>query len=584
MAAEVSGSIGALRELWFYINPRRKKQLYFLFLLMLIASATEILTIGSFVPFLGIINTPNKFQNFLPSKLLSESNFFYSLNDNYLFFFGIFFGFSILLASFMRLLLLKFSSDFSFKLGGELGMLAYRKILYQDYKAHISRNSNDITNSVTNKTNLVIYNILMPTLGFFSNFVILIAIVFILFFIHPLAAFSVFSGFGLIYIIITLVTSRIKKINGASIAKESTNVFKFIQEGIGGIRDVIIDNSQETFCDLFAKADSKLKRAQAINQFLGQSPRYVIEALGMLFIIFLACLMTSTGNNLSENLPILGAIALGMQRLLPIMQQMYSSFSSVQTSEASLRDLLSILNQKQRKLSKSHLRTKINFNSYIQLKNVNFSYDLKSRPVLRDINLKIDKGDKVGIVGASGSGKSTLLDILMGLLEPTSGNMIVDNIKVNYKNHRAWMANISHVPQNIFLYDSSILENIILGSSNNNFDINDVKKAAQQAHLEEYIDSLPGSYSAFVGEHGKKLSGGQRQRIGIARALFRKSKVLILDEATSALDISTENFILKSISKLDKNITIIIVTHRISALKGCNKIYQISNSKIKKIK
>ena len=354
---------------------------------------------------------------------------------------------------------------------------------------------------------------------------------------------------------------------------------KAIQEGLGGIRDVIIDRSQKFYCKLYKEADISMRKAAGSNAFIEQSPRFIMEAIGMSLIAGLAYFMVLQDENTAAVVPVLGTLALGAQRLLPILQQIYSSYSSIKGSYASLYDVLDLLDQTLPDFSSSSNLAPLTFDREIELNNVSFRYKYNSPWILNKINLKIKKGERIGFIGVTGSGKSTLLDIIMGLLVPVKGKMLVDGVYVTEKNRVLWRANIAHVPQSVYLSDGTIKENIAFGVPKEHIDFNEIKKATQQAQLATLIEEWPEKYQTVVGERGVRLSGGQRQRIGIARALYKGANVLIFDEATSALDNETEQAVMESIEVLGKGITILIIAHRLTTLRKCDKVVELSKNK-----
>ena len=350
-----------------------------------------------------------------------------------------------------------------------------------------------------------------------------------------------------------------------------------MQEGLGGIRDVLIDGSQKFYCKLFRTSDLLQRRAAANNSFVMNSPRNVMEALGMVLIAIFAYIITQQGD-ISAAIPVLGTLALGAQRILPALQQMYGAYSKFKGARSSVEDVIKLLQQPMPTYVNQPLLSPIAFEQAIILKNLSFRYNQKTPWVLKDVNLKINKGTRIGFIGVTGSGKSTLIDIIMGLLSPSQGKISIDNQAINDKNLRAWQAHIAHVPQNIYLSDSTIEENIAFGVSKEKINHSQVKKAAKQAQITELIESWEKGYQTFVGERGIRLSGGQRQRIGIARALYKQANVLVFDEATSALDNKTEQAVMKNIEDLGKEITILIIAHRLTTLKGCDQIVELGKN------
>jgi ATP-binding cassette subfamily B protein len=389
---------------------------------------------------------------------------------------------------------------------------------------------------------------------------------------------AIFGGIASIYILLIKLTRKKILENSKRIAAESTQVVKTLQDGLGGVRDILLDGSQEIFCFSYAKADLALRQASGFNHIVSHSPKFILESLGLVLISIIAFSLVNRPGGIVEAIPILGLIGLGAQRLLPIIQQAYAAWSGMLSSQGALLDVLGYLNQKMPETQEQD--SMLPFNQSLKLENVSFSYGPGKAKVIDSCNLEVKKGTRIGIVGRTGSGKSTILDILMGLLLPTSGCLKVDREEVNNNNRRRWQKHIAHVPQSIFLTDSSIAQNIAFGQHDNEIDINRLKDVAKKAQLSNFIESLPNKYETVVGERGVQLSGGQRQRIGIARALYKKADVIILDEATSALDIDTEKSLMELIESLDHDMTIFIVAHRLTTLKHCDVIYELDNGTI----
>ena len=411
----------------------------------------------------------------------------------------------------------------------------------------------------------------------------LIAILIALLSINPVIALGAFGGFGLIYAGILKLTRKQQLINSQCVARESTLVLKSLQEGLGGIRDVLIDGSQAAYCQIYRNADYPLRKAQGNNSFIGASPRFGIEALGMMLIALLAYGLARQPDGIAKAIPVLGALALGAQRLLPVLQGAYSAWSSIQGGQISLSDTLNLLDQPLPDYADQPASKPLPFRQQISLNNLSFRYTEQTPLVLNNLNLTIQKGSRIGFIGVTGSGKSTLLDIIMGLLQPTEGTIEIDALPLTTSNNRAWQAHIAHVPQAIFLADSTIEDNIAFGVPKDKIDKTRVKQAARQAQVADIIESWPKKYQTYVGERGIRLSGGQRQRIGIARALYKQADVIIFDEATSALDNETEQAVMHAIESLGDNLTILIIAHRLTTLKKCTQIVEMGDGGIKRI-
>jgi ATP-binding cassette, subfamily B, bacterial PglK len=568
-----------LNRLWFHISPRRKRQYAMLLFLMIFASFAEILSIGMVLPFLGVLTSPDRIFE-LPFLQPLIQLLGIKTSNQLLLPITVAFGIAAILAGAMRLLLLWTNIRLSFATGADISISIYRLTLYQPYSVHVARNSSEVINGISNKANSIIHTVILPTLTLISSSIMLFAILIALLVVEPVIALALFGGCGVIYILIIGLTRKQLLIDSQCIATESTQVIKSLQEGLGGIRDVLIDGSQAVYCDIYLKSDSPLRRSQGNIAFIGTSPRYAMEALGMLLIAVLAYTLTQQEDGIAKAIPILGALALGAQRLLPVLQQAYASWSNIQAGQAPLRDTLILLEQKTPDLTAQSDVKPLLFNKHISINNLSFRYSQQSPWVLKGINLNIKKGGRIGFIGTTGSGKSTLLDIVMGLLSPTEGSLEVDGKTVSINNARAWQTHIAHVPQAIFLSDSTIEENIAFGVPKDKIDYERVKQAAKQAQIANIIESWPKQYKTFVGERGIRLSGGQRQRIGIARALYKKADVIIFDEATSALDNVTEQAVMQAIEGLSNDLTILIIAHRLTTLKSCTQIVELNEGKL----
>lgn len=572
-------SNSSIKRLWVYLAPRRKKQLTLLLVLMVGASLAEMVGIGAMLPFLGALISPEKlFQSKLIQPVIANLN----INDPTQLLLPmtlIFIGASVT-ASTMRLMLLWAQIRLGHAIGADLSIQIYKKTLYQPYVVHASRNSSEIIAGISSKVNVVVLNTVLPLIAATSSFLLILGILTALILIDPIVAVAALLIFGATYALIMILSRNQLKRNSQLISTEYGRTAKALHEGFGGIREVLIDGTQAVYCKIYQSADLPLRRAQANNQFIGASPRFLIEALGVVLIASLAYALSSREGGAVAVIPLLGALAIGAQRLLPVLQQFYASWSSLKGSQASLNDVLSLIEQPLPAYALESSVQPISFKKSIKLKNVSFRYSNKTLKVLEDINLEIKKGTMVGFMGATGCGKSTLLDLVMALFEPEYGSLLIDETLINQQNFRAWQSHIAHVPQAIFLKDASIAENIAFGVPVDEIDYDKVKRVAQQAQIAKIIESWSHGYNTGVGERGIRLSGGQRQRIGIARALYKPADVIILDEATSALDNETEAAVISAINALEKNITILMIAHRLTTLKACDVIYELESGKI----
>lgn len=552
-----------------------------LFLLMIVASFAEIISIGALLPFLGVLMDPETL--FEHSRMRPIIDLFgFTAASQLLLPLTIGFAGAIFISGAIRLLLQWARTRLSYAAGADLSMSVYRRTLYQPYAMHVSRNSSELISGIISKTNSVTQT-LGDVLIIMSSVLLLSGILLALFSIDPFVALAGIGGFGAIYAVIIRSTRKRQVAYGGVIAREHVYVLKSLQEGLGGIRDVLIDGTQPVYCSIYQRADRSYRQASAKSDFISQSPRFAIEALAVMLIAALAYVLAHDSEHIAKAIPVLGALALGAQRLLPVLQALYASWSGILVRQASLRDTLALLEQPMPIHADEPFPEPIPFRESIGVSGLSFRYAAEAPWVLQNLNLDIQRGARIGFIGATGSGKSTLLDIIMGLLQPTGGELRIDGVSVTEKNQRSWQAHIAHVPQAIFLADTSIEENIAFGVPAKDIDHERVRNAARQAQISDIIESWPKQYKTFVGERGIRLSGGQRQRIGIARALYKKADVIIFDEATSALDNTTEQAVMESIENLHEELTVLIIAHRLTTLKNCDTIVELEGGGIKRM-
>lgn len=567
-----------LTRLWHHISERRQRQFALLLVLMILASFAEILSISAVLPFLAVLTMPRRiFYQAAAQPLIQTLGL--TSPDQLLLPLTIMFSVAAIVAGALRLLLLWASTSLSFATGTDLSINIYRRTLYQPYAVHIARNSSEIIDGISNKT-IGVIGVIMWVLSFISSSTMLVAILIALLSLDPVIALAAFVCCGFIYGSIVWTTRKRLLINSQRIARESTQLIKSLQEGLGGIRDILINNSQEVYCRAYGNADRPWRRAQGSSAFIIASPRPAMEALGMVLIAALAYALAQQSDGMARVIPVLGALAVGAQRILPVLQTVYGSWSGIQGSRASLKDTLELLDQPLPEYADRPMAKPLPFRQHISLDQVSFRYSPNSPWVLHNVNLTISKGSRAGFIGVTGGGKSTLLDIIMGLLQPTSGTLAIDGEKITPRNLRAWQAHVAHVPQTIFLADSTIEENIAFGQSKAQIDHQRIRSAAQQAQIADVIENWPMQYQTSVGERGIRLSGGQRQRIGIARALYKEPSVIIFDEATSALDSETEQAVMGAIEGLRDDLTVLIIAHRVTTVKNCSQIVELGGKGI----
>ena len=513
-----------LRCLLRHLSPRRYWQLAGLLGGMIAGAIAELATFGALLPFLALLAEPSKAANYpLLQKLFLMLG--WDSDRSVVLPAIILFAAVSLCAAAVRMLLSWVSSKWVSGLAVDIGVEIYRRMLYQPYSFHVARNTSESI-AALNKVQTVVFGVIYPLILTVTSLVLSVAILGALICVDPLTALLAASGFAVLYLAVTLATSRQLRANSNVIAENETRRIQAIQEGLGGIRDVLIDGTQGVYIKRFSWVDASVRQAQAVNTFISNAPRYLIELIGMVFIAILAYWLSLRQGGLSEAIPVLGALAVGAQKLFPQMQQIYYGWATVSGSQGALVDVVALLEQPiPDEYSKPLSPGATRLEHGITLRNLGFRYRNDAPEVIRQLSLKILRGGRVGFIGKTGSGKSTMLDLFMGLLEPTSGTIEIDGRPLTSANRRGWQARIAHVPQSIYLADATIAENIAFGLDAHNIDPLLLREAARKAQLAEFIETLPGQYQTKVGERGVRLSGGQRQRIGLARALYKQADV-----------------------------------------------------------
>lgn len=568
-----------LSRLWKVLGGVRRRQFVWLAVLALLASVAEMLSLGAVVPFLAVLSDPGLLTG--SGQLAKFVAVFGVTGDRQgLLLFAIIFALSALASGAMRILLAWANTRYSVAVGAELATAAYASALGRDYEEHVATNTADVISAITVKANVVIFKVVLPLLVILNSVVLACALGAAIIVISPSIALVTLGSLALVYLAVFRGVRKLVAADGATIARESSHVLRVVQEGLGGIRDVLIDGTAKLHVDRFADADRRLRLAQGRNAFVAVVPRYIAESVGIFAIALIATWYAVGSDGVARVVPVLGALALAAQRVLPLLQQTYAAWTSVQASKASLDDLLRFVPTLDVKHSMEVEGPSPGFTDRIEFDHVVFRYRGSDRNVVDGISLCIPKGSRVGVIGKSGCGKSTLVDLLMGLLQPTSGSIQVDGVAIGSSNRRGWQRLVAHVPQSVFVADRSLAENVSISRVGESADEARMKRAVTVAQLEEFVAGLSEGLDTHLGERGGKISGGQRQRLGIARALYKDAKLIVFDEATSALDRETEGVLIDAIGEIDRDVTVIMIAHRYETLRHCDLIVEMSDGKI----
>lgn len=566
--------IGDIRRLLDFLGAHWRRRVFALAGMTLLGAMAELLVIGAIVPFLAIMADPaglhsghllKTFLAALPRPggmpvLAVVASIFIVL---------------ALAAAVVRLSLSRLTFRFVYAIGHEISVAVYKRIVYQPYSFHIVHNSSDSVAAI-NRVVDITHNMILPLVQSASAATIALFIIIGLFIVDPVVAGSTIAAFALIYLLPSTFIRRRLLRNGQIIAEMVSIRIKTVQEGVGGIRDVLLDHAQPVYVEKFSNVDFQYHDRGRENVFLGAAPRFIVESLGLVLIASLALIMSTRSGGIYVALPVLGALAIGAQRMMPLLQLVYQSWAQIVSVRASYDAVMQFAALPMPTLEHAEA---LPLGRSFEVSGVSFSYH-NGIEVLSGIDLTVARGTRVGFVGSTGSGKSTLIDIVMALLQPTSGTLKVDGIPLDERRRRAWQENIAHVSQTIFLSDTTIAQNIAFGIAPEAIDQVRLAEAARRAELLPFIQELPLGFDSLVGERGVRLSGGQRQRIGIARALYKQSSVLVLDEATSALDERTEAAVMSNLQELDAQLTVLIIAHRLSTVRACDVIYRLDKGRI----
>ena len=575
--------LGSYKNLLLFIDNRRKIQFFFLLILTIFSAITEMLSIASVVPFVSLVTD----ASFTKEKFYLYKFVEFNNKEEAIIYSGLIFSSLFLINAISRIILVYVTTRLSQVTSAELSVKVYKGKLFDTYTNHISKNSSSLVAAITQKVYEMTVSI-SSAINIVSGAFIFICIISILIWVNPMIMIISIVFFGILYFSIIIFGRKIVRTSSKVINKQQNNIIEILQNGLGALRDIILDKSQYFYIQTFQKAVLEKAKRQTIVDFIQNSPRYIFEAMGIVLFVGLLIYSSETSKSseeFSSILPTLAALAIGSQRILPLLNQLYSNFITLKGNLYQVAEVVDSLNQNliKEKKEKLIIKKKIDLKNLISFNNVSFSYDKKNF-ILKDISFQIKKGSRVGIIGKTGEGKSTFLDLLMGLLPPENGTIYIDDVELTQDTNASWQSKISHVPQKIFLSNLSFLENIAFGIDINKIDRNRVELVSKKSQIHEFIMKLDNKYLESVGERGIRLSGGQIQRIALARALYKNTEIIIFDEATNSLDVDTEKLIMKELYDLDKNLTVIMVAHRLNTLKDCDIIFEVKDKKVSQIK
>ena len=572
-----------IKKLSYLLSSEERLRVILLLFMILTMALIDMLGIASIMPFIAILANPELIEtnNILNSMYKIATNFGIKTEKHFLIAIGVVVFLLLITSISFKALTLYFQTRFIKMCQFNIANRLVKHYLYQPYSWFLNRNSATLGKTILSEVGTVIGKGLTPMMNLITNIIITFTLFVLLVLVEPKLAgivlLTMCTFYGLVYKFNRNLLTKI----GDEIFLANEKRFKVLSEAFGASKEVKVGGLEEIYINQFSEPSKKIALRTALVTIMSEMPRYTLEAVafgGMLLITLYFMTLTSDITNI---LPIIALYAFAGYRLMPALQKIFSSLTSLRVVSPSLDSLHNELKNLKFIVPNKNIDP-LELNNDICLKDIQYNYPNASKTALKNINLVIPVNKTIGLVGATGSGKTTTVDIILGLLDAQEGTLEVDGKVINKNNKRAWQRSIGYVPQQIFLSDNTVSANIAFGVSINDINQAAVEEAAKIANLHEFvINELPLKYQTAVGERGVRLSGGQRQRIGIARALYHKPKVLVFDEATSALDNLTEKAVMDAVHNSKNNITKILVAHRLSTVRNCDKIYLFEKGKVK---
>lgn len=573
----------AFKKFLFLITPNERKYVGLLLIMITVMAMLDMIGVASILPFMAVLTNPDLINTnvILNSMYLASAALGVENDKQFLFALGvlvfIMLVVSLIFKTFTTYAQVRFVQMREYSIGRRL----IEGYLNQPYSWFLGRNSADLGKTILSEVEQLIENGIKPLIEIFAKGIVIIALITLLVIVDPYLSLVVSFSLGGSYLIIFYFARTYLDRIGKKRLLNNERRFRTVSEVFGASKEVKFGGLEEIYIKRFSNSAQTFAKSHASSIVVANLPRFILEAIAFGGILLLILFIMHQTGSFNSALPIISLYALAGYRLMPALQTIYVSFTQITFIGPSINKLYDDLKDL-KPLKQNLVKKNLYLNETIKLKNIYYNYPNSTRTALNDVNLSINAKSSVGLIGITGSGKTTLVDIILGLLEPQKGTLEVDGNVITSHNLRSWQKSIGYVPQHIYLADDTIAANIAFGKETEDIDNVAVEKASRIAYLHDFVSQqLPKKYQTIIGERGVRLSGGQRQRIGIARALYHDPKILILDEATSALDNQTEKEFMKAVNNLSKNITIIIIAHRLSTVKNCDKIYLLDNGKIK---
>ncbi|MBN2570182.1 MAG: ABC transporter ATP-binding protein [Deltaproteobacteria bacterium] len=571
-------------------TSKEKKRFIVLAAGMMSNGFLEMFSIAAVMPFLGVATNPELIeQNQYLHSIYTTLHF--SNNREFLLFLGLGLIGILCLANFSNAFFTWFNLRFVWSVNNSLSVRLIQRYLNQDYLLFIQRNSADLQKNIQTEVTEVTASIIEPTLNLLNKGVSVLLTTVLLIMIDPVLVLLIGTVFGSVYFAVYSITKKTLSRIGLGSLEDNEKKFKAINEALGVFKIAKLLHLEPFFIDRFAQASLRFTRNQSRRLAISQLPRFIVETIAFSFMIGVSLYIIASQPNFTEVIPILGLYVFASYRLMPGIQQIYTNFSVIRSRWAHVLYLQGELETgavyppslKEPEPEGPPQALKAGSAPLIEFRNVTFSYPNTKTATIENISFVIGNNTSVGFMGETGSGKTTIMDLILGIISPDSGSILVQGKPLDGQNIEAWQKSIGYVPQDIYLTDNTIAENIAFGLSKDEIDMDRVRQAAILANVADFIeDELIDQYDTIVGERGVRLSGGQRQRIGIARALYYEPQLVVFDEATSALDNETERSVMEAVDTLSKEKSILIVAHRLTTLQKCDLIIKIDRGKIVK--
>jgi ABC-type multidrug transport system fused ATPase/permease subunit len=573
--------VSLVREIWSVLSPQQRRWVLWTQCLSLLMAFSTVIGIASIAPFFAVLGDPQLIDSSAPLRWLfvhlgfSRRGFEVAL--------GLGFLAVVLLANLINVFGAFVMIRLSYRISTEVQSTLFEEYLARPYIFHAKTNSAVIFNNVINETNRITNDVLRNAFPLVTNVATVVLIILSVTWLNPLVAAAMLVALGGGYIAIYLALRNWLLRSGHMQSTYLIEQTKIVNESLGAIKEILVLRIQGFFRGNFERTSRSLSRKSATSQLVYQSPKYIMECVTVTGLVLVALLAARGDGGIGPWLGQLTFVGFSAYRLLPTLQQAFASLVRIRGERAAFTAIapdLRLARAREDIVGVADASWLNRPSKDICLHDISFRYERDRPPAVSGITLRIPARAAIGFVGGNGSGKTTLVDVIAGLLVPEAGRIEVDGTVLDSANRAAWQSRIAYVPQNIFLLDSSIAQNVALGVAAPAIDRARLETAAKLAQLDEFVGTLPQGFEHRIGERGINLSGGQRQRIGIARALYTNASVLILDEATNALDGLTEQELMTTIMRLRGSHTIILIAHRLSTVRACDIIFEFERGRI----